>query len=249
MAKHFRKRLNDFECLIGSIVSIRAAAAAEILASAGYDWLFIDGEHGEIQLDDITDILRAVQPATPCLVRVPSASESNIKQVLDLGADGIIVPQVNNAEQAAQIVQWARYAPEGQRGVGLARAHAYGMNFSNYMESANERVAVVVQVEHRNAVENIEAIVEVPGIDAIQLGPYDLSASYGKMGQLDDPEIVSAIDRVISISLKAGIPVGHFGISANAIQPYAEKGCTLIVAGTDTLFMGTAARKMLENFR
>ena len=249
MAKHFRKRLNDFESLIGSIVSIRAAAAAEILASAGYDWLFIDGEHGEIQLDDITDILRAVQPDTPCLVRVPSASESNIKQVLDLGADGIIVPQVNNAEQAAQIVQWARYAPEGQRGVGLARAHAYGMNFSNYMESANERVAVVVQVEHRNAVENIEAIVEVPGIDAIQLGPYDLSASYGKMGQLDDPEIVSAIDRVISISLKAGIPVGHFGISANAIQPYTEKGCTLIVAGTDTLFMGTAARKMLENFR
>jgi 2-keto-3-deoxy-L-rhamnonate aldolase RhmA len=194
-------------------------------------------------------ILQAVGNRIPCIVRVPELAEVPIKKVLDLGAAGIIVPQVNTAEQAAQAVAYAKYAPDGTRGVGLARAHGYGMRFHQYMASANEQTLVVVQAEHALAVQNIEAIVKVPGIDAIQLGPYDLSASLGKMGQLEDPAVAAAIDRVISVCRAAGMPLGYFGVNADSVRPYMERGCSLIVAGVDTLFLGSGAARLLADLR
>jgi 2-dehydro-3-deoxyglucarate aldolase len=167
--------------------------------------------------------------------------------VLDLGAHGIIVPQVNTPEQAASVVRWARYAPEGARGVGLACAHGYGVTFAEYLSAANREIAVIVQAEHIQAVEHIEAIVRVPGVDAVQLGPYDLSASLGRMGQVDDPAVVAAIDRVIGACQAVGMPVGCFGIDAAAVQPFLARGCTLIVAGVDTLFLAGGATRLLDH--
>ena len=172
-----------------------------------------------------------------------------IKKVLDLGAAGIIVPQVNTALQAANVVRYARYSPSGSRGVGLARAHGYGMRFQEYLETANERVAVIVQAEDAQAVQNIGSIVKVDGIDAVLIGPYDLSASLGKMGRLDDPAVTAAIDHITDTCRAAGMPLGYFGVTAAAVRPFIVRGYTLIVAGVDTLFLGDAARSMLRELR
>lgn len=242
----FRARLRAGETLLGTMLTMPLASVGEILSDAGFDWLFVDGEHGPLTTPDLMSILQAVGHRTPCLVRVPAAGEVAIKQVLDLGADGIIVPQVNTAAEAAQIVQWARYAPAGSRGVGLARAHGYGRRFQEYVETANDRTVVVVQAEHIRAVENIEAIVQVPGVDAIMLGPYDLSASMGKIGRIDDPDVVAAIDRITTVCRAAKMPLGCFGVTTAAVQKFIEQGYTLITAGVDTLFLAQAAGQMLK---
>ena len=242
MTDDFRSRLLGGEKLIGTMVTLPTAATAEILADVGFDWFFIDGEHGPLETSEILSILQAVGHRVPCVVRVPVGDEAPIKRILDLGASGIIIPQVNTAEHAANIVQYARYSPVGQRGVGLARAHGYGMRFQEYIESANEKVAVIVQAEHALAVENIESIVQVPGVDAIQLGPYDLSASMGKMGLIDDPMVTDAINRITDVCKSAGMPMGYFGVTADSVKPSIEQGYTLITAGVDTLFLGSAAK-------
>ncbi len=249
MTQGFRARLKRGDKLFGTMVTLANAASAEVLASLGFDWLFIDGEHGPLETRELTQILQAVGDRSACIVRVPEAAEVPIKKALDLGAHGIIVPQVNTAKQAASIVRWARYAPDGARGVGLARAHGYGVRFREYLSTANRDIAVIVQAEHAHAVENIDAIVRVPGVDAVLLGPYDLSASLGKMGQVDDPQVVDAIARVTEACRAVAMPLGFFGVTAAAVRPYMTRGYTLIVAGVDTLYLANGARALLEELR
>jgi 2-dehydro-3-deoxyglucarate aldolase len=249
MAHDFRARLKRREKLLGTMVTLASAASAEVLAGLGFDWLFIDGEHGPLGIRELNEILQAVSHKTACIVRVPEAAEVPIKRALDLGAHGIIVPQVNTPEQAANVVRWARYAPEGARGVGLARAHGYGQSFREYLSAANREIAVIVQAEHARAVENIEAIVRTPGVDAVLLGPYDLSASLGRMGEIDHPDVVKAIGRVTDACVAAGMPLGYFGVTAAAVTPYAARGYTLLVAGVDTLYLAAGAKSVLKELR
>lgn len=249
MNGNFRSRLTGGETLLGTMITLPTPATAEILADVGFDWFFVDGEHGPLESSELLAILQAVGDRVPCIVRVPAADEVPIKKVLDLGAAGIIVPQVNSAEQAEAVVRYARYSPEGARGVGLARAHGYGMRFEEYLEWANKEVTVVIQAEHARAVENIDAIVKVAGIDAVLIGPYDLSASYGKMGQIHDPQVTGGIDRVTDACQTAGIQLGYFGVTPRAVQPFIERGYSLIVAGVDTLFLGRAAQATLSELR
>ncbi|MDA1016317.1 MAG: aldolase/citrate lyase family protein [Planctomycetota bacterium] len=249
MTDNFRSRLRNGETLLGTMVTLSTPSTAEILADVGFDWLFVDGEHGPLDTSDLLAILQTVSRRVACLVRVPVADEVSIKKVLDLGAAGVIAPQVNTAEHAANVVSWSRYSPVGTRGVGLARAHGYGLRFQEYVETANETVSVVVQAEHARAVDNIESIVKVEGIDAILLGPYDLAASLGKMGQVDDPKVVAAIKHVTQTCRAAGVPLGMFGVTAKALTPYLECGYTLIVGGVDTLMLGTSAKRMLSDLR
>jgi 2-keto-3-deoxy-L-rhamnonate aldolase RhmA len=249
MNREFRARLKRGETLLGTMVTLASAASAEILAAVGFDWLFIDGEHGPLGIRELTEILQAVGDKTACIVRVPEAAEVPIKRALDLGAHGIIVPQVNTAEQAANVVRWSRYAPEGARGVGLARAHGYGQTFREYLSRANDEIAVIVQAEHARAVDNIEAIARVPGVDAVLLGPYDLSASLGLMGQIDHPNVVAAIRRVTDACRAARMPLGYFGVTAAVVRPYAAQGYTLLVAGVDTLYLGNGAKALLNELR
>lgn len=249
MSKSFKSRLLAGEKLLGTMITLPCPATAEILAGVGFDWFFIDGEHGPLGTTEILAILQAVSHRVTCIVRVPEAAEVPIKKVLDIGAHGIIVPQVNTVEQAQNVVRWARYSPAGARGVGLARAHGYGATFAEYIESANEELVVCVQAEHKTAVENIEEIVRVPGIDAIQLGPYDLSASMGKMGQIDDPEVVVALERIYAASKRAGLPVGCFGVTTKNVQQDIARGSTMICAGTDTLLLAKSAAKTLADLR
>ena len=242
----FRSRLCAGEKLLGTMVTLASPSVAELLAGLGFDWLFVDGEHGPLDPPDLVGILQAVGGQA---VRVPNGEEAPIKRVLDIGADGIIVPQVNSAEHAARIVDYARYSPLGSRGVGLARAHGYGSRFQEYLDSANDTVSVIVQAEHIRAVECIEEIVKVEGVDAVQLGPYDLSASMGKMGKIQDLDVVEAIDHVIKTCVAAGMPVGWFGLGIDAVRPYIERGCTLITTSVDTVFLAEGATNVLSELR
>ena len=245
MPNPFKARLAAGEMLYGAMITLPTPATAEVLADCGFDWFFIDGEHGPLGTSEILAILQAVSHKVACIVRVPEAAEVPIKKVLDVGAHGIIVPQVNTPGQAADVVRWAKYSPTGTRGVGLARAHGYGATFVDYIENANDETIVIVQAEHATAVENIDEIVRIPGIDAIQLGPYDLSASMGKMGQINDPEVVGAIERILAACHEVGLPVGCFGVSAKACRVDIERGCTLVTAGVDTIYLSRAAQEML----
>lgn len=249
MTQNFRARLQSGDTLLGTMVTLASPSAAELLAGLGFDWLFVDGEHGPLETGELLSLLQVIGDRTAAIVRIPAPDATAIKKVLDLGAHGVIVPQVNTPEQAQAMVQAARYAPEGTRGVGLARAHGYGLGFQDYVATANDRVAVILQAEHIEAVRNIDAIVQTDGLDAILLGPYDLSASMGLMGQVDHPKVLQAIDRVTEACLAANIPLGYFGVTADAVKPYIERGYRLIVAGVDTLLLGAAAQRLLKSLR
>lgn len=249
MSHAFRARLKQNDTLLGTMVTLPTPITAEILADIGFDWLFLDAEHGPLETAELLAILQVVGKRIPCLVRVPQAAEVPIKKALDLGAAGVIAPQTNTATAVENVVRWARYSPEGARGVGIGRAHGYGMNFADYVERANNEVTVVIQAEHIDAVNNIEQIVKVEGIDAVLLGPYDLSASMGKMGEVTNPEVLQAIEHVTRCCREAGIPLGYFGVNADAVKPYIAQGYSLIVAGVDTILLGSTASRMLDKLR
>ena len=245
----FRERLRRGDILRGVLLNLPSAAVAEILAQAGFDWLFIDGEHGAIDSRELVEILQAVERDIACIVRVPALGTAAIKRALDMGAAGILVPQVETAGHAADAVRLARYAPAGERGMGLARAHRYGFAFREYVTKANDAIAVIVQAEHVRAVENIDAIVAVPGLDAVFLGPYDLSASLGHPGEIGHPRVVEAIDHVTRRCQAAGMPLGYFGVDADAVRPFIARGYSLICAGVDCLLLGQGARRLAEELR
>ena len=156
---------------------------------------------------------------------------------------------MNTAEQAASVVRLCAVLPAGLARRGARAVQGYGLRFQEYLETANQRVAVIVQAEHALAVENIESIVKVEGIDAVFIGPYDLAASLGKMGQIDDPEVIAGIEHITKTCQAAAIPLGYFGSSAAAIRPYLERGFTLIAGGVDTLFLAGAAARLLKELR
>jgi 2-dehydro-3-deoxyglucarate aldolase len=247
MEQKLRARLIAGELLVGPIVTLPAPEVAEILSGLGFDWLFVDAEHAPLSMGDVQGLLQAAGSRCPCLVRVPAGEEVWIKQALDVGAAGVIVPQVHSAEQAERVVRLCKYPPEGSRGVGVARAHAYGRRFSEYLATANDQIAVVVQAESAEAVGNIASIVHVPGIDAVLIGPYDLSSSLGKAGKLADPEVKGAIAAVAEACLNAGTRLGVFGLDAAAVQPYIERGFTLIAVGIDAVFLSSAASSVLSD--
>ena len=241
-----RKKIAKKPPLVGTVVTLPSPEIAEIFCSAGFDWLFIDLEHSAMGIRDAQAIIQAAGPQIPCVIRVPLNDETWIKKSLDIGASGIIVPQIQSAEEAARAVRWCKYPPEGSRSVGIARAQGYGTHFKTYVDSANTETAVILQIEHINAIHNIESIVKIPGIDCLLIGPYDLSASMSKTGQVNDPEIRDAISTVKTCADAADIPTGIFGTSPEAVRPYIDDGFRLIAIGIDTMMLGDAAKKIID---
>jgi 2-keto-3-deoxy-L-rhamnonate aldolase RhmA len=244
----FRERLISGEMLIGSVVSIPSPEVAEILSAIGFDWLFLDTEHGAFDAVQALPLLQAAGTC-PCVIRVPSGDEVWIKKALDIGADGIIVPGVNTADDAVRIVRRCKYPPQGNRGVGIGRAHTFGLRFRDYLETANQSTAVIVQAEHMEAVRHISDIAQVKGVDAVLVGPYDLSASMGKIGQTTDREVRRAVNRICDGCREHGVRLGIFGLSVNAVMPYIEQGFNLVAVGTDTCFLIDAARTALSELK
>ncbi len=237
----FRSRLRAGERLIGTIASLASPEATEILATSGYDWLFLESEHAPTSPLELQRMMMAARDV-PCVIRLPNHAEIEIKRALDMGAAGIIVPQVNTAEQAAAVVAHAKFPPEGRRGVGVSRANGYGDYVGPHVAHANARSAVVVQAEHIDAVHHIEDIVKVPGVDCVFIGPYDLSASMHKLGQLDDPEVIEAIGHIAAVTKAAGLALGFFATSPELVLPRLAEGFTLVACGVDTLFLRREAQ-------
>lgn len=243
---NFRRRLLDHERLIGTMLTLPAPAIAEICADAGFDWLFLDMEHGALDLHDVERVTQSVNDRCPCVVRVPTNDRGWIGKVLDLGIAGIIVPQVNRAEQAQLAVLAAKYPPQGERGVGLGRASQYGAQLQTYLSSANDDTAVIVQIEHRTAVENLEAIAGVAGVDALMIGPFDLSGSFGVPGQLDDPRVQAAIARVREFGISHKISMSIFCPDLERAHVALNAGYTLVPIATDNLLLVRAARDLIQ---
>lgn len=243
----FRQRLKAGEVLLSTLVSFPSPETVELLSKLNFDWLFIDGEHGPFGTLEMQRMLQAAGSNCPCLIRVPSNDLVYIKQALDIGATGIIVPQINNAEEAQAAVHAAKYPPQGTRGVGLARAHEYGISFTEYLASADKDICVVIQAETQGAIDQIEEIVAIKDVDAILIGPYDLSANLGFTGQIDHPEVVTAINKVEQACKQADVKLGYFGVSAESVLPYKEKGFTLLTIGVDSLFILNGAQQLLDD--
>jgi 2-keto-3-deoxy-L-rhamnonate aldolase RhmA len=227
---------------LGTLVTLASPEAAEVLVIAGFDWLFVDLEHSPV-LDPaaVLRIVQAVAHRIDVLVRVPTNDDGWIKKVLDTGADGVIVPHVRSASEAQRAVQAAKYPPLGRRSVGITPAHGYGATFGSYVDSANASTALVVQIEDIEAVENLDEILAVEGVDAAFVGPYDLSGSMGKLGQVDDADVRQAIERVVSRCRDVGMPLGIFAGALPAALREFEQGMRFVAVGTDIgLLLGAA---------
>lgn len=195
--KSLKEKLNNKELTVGSWITLAHPAIAEIMAKVGFDWLTIDLEHSVITIREAEELIRVIDlcGVVP-LVRLSANDPVQIKRVMDAGAHGVIVPMVNSAEEAKRAVEAVRYPPDGKRGVGLARAQGYGNSFEQYKEWVNQESIVIVQVEHIKAVENLDAILSVEGVDGFIVGPYDLSGSLGIPGKFDDELMIEAMSNI-----------------------------------------------------
>ena len=249
MTELFRTRLRRGDALMGTLVSLPSLETAEVLADAGFDWFFVDLEHTPMGVPEAQAILQTVGEKVACVLRIPLNDEIWVKKALDTGAPAIMVPQVNTADDARRVVRYCKYPLLGMRSVSGARANRYGVKLAEYLQRANDEIAVVIQCEHIRAVENIEAIIAVEGLDAVFIGPYDLSASMGLIGQPGHPDVQAAIERVRQACQAHKMPLGIFAGSAEIGKNYLKQGFTLVAASGDTLMLGQVARTILADLQ
>lgn len=240
-----RRALRNRKLTIGSWLQLSSPPAAEILANVGFDWLGLDCEHTSANAATVESICRSVYGRGPALmVRVQHCDTMEIRQALDVGAQGVIVPLVQTVDEACRAVAAAKYPPEGVRGYCFGRMNDWGVNFDEYARAANDRIAVVLMIESRTGVENVDEIAAVPGVDGLFIGPYDLSGSYGVVGQMDHPHVMNGRRRVLEAARKAGIAAGiHLVKATEAIfQKAVDDGFTFVCLDGDIIFLDRAAR-------
>jgi 2-dehydro-3-deoxyglucarate aldolase/4-hydroxy-2-oxoheptanedioate aldolase len=249
MSDNFRDRLLRGDRLIGTLLSLPSPELAEVASDAGFDWLFLDMEHGALEARDILRMVQAAREPCAPLVRVPENREMWIKKALDTGAAGIIVPHVNSAEDAAKAVHYGKYPPEGGRSVGFSRSNRYGTRFQESVESANAETVVIAQVEHIDGVRRIEAILDVSGVDAVFIGPYDLSASLGKPGRIQDLDVREAIRAVASACARRKVPAGIFALDVPGAVKAIEEGYSLVCSGIDVGLFSQAGAAIIRGLK
>jgi 4-hydroxy-2-oxoheptanedioate aldolase len=243
-----KRKLQAGQPCFGAWILSTSADMAEILGYAGMDFLLLDHEHGQGSIDDAIGQLRAIK-GTECVgvLRVPSNDYVYIKRALDAGVGGIMVPYVNNADDARRVVDACRYAPNGVRGAfGGMRAMNYGFN-PTYYEKSFENTLVVVQVENAKAIDHIPEIAAVEGVDVIFIGPRDLSATLGKLNQFDDPAVRGQIDRAAEAILASGKLLGSTAASGKIAREMAMRGYRLIIPGSDASLLGLGVRTTLAD--
>ncbi|MDP9203552.1 MAG: aldolase/citrate lyase family protein [Gemmatimonadota bacterium] len=254
LAREIKDKMRRGEASIGSWMSMAHPSIAEILAMAGYDWVVVETEHTAIDVSEVLRVIIAIEQrgAVP-LVRLAWNDPIQAKAVLDSGAAGVLVPMVNTKADAELAVGMTKYPPLGFRGVGLARAQDYGEKFDEYVRNANTDTLLMVMIEHKEAVANIDEILSVPGIDGTFIGPYDLSMSLGIPGETGHPEVIEAKRKVRDAALSRGLVAGvHFVQPRNAAEECAQaikEGYRFIALGTDILFLGDSARALHQAVR
>jgi 4-hydroxy-2-oxoheptanedioate aldolase len=246
-----KKRLRKGEVTYGAWLSVASPTLAEIMAGTGYDWVLIDTEHGAFSIESLLAALMAFNgsPTVP-IVRVAWNDPVRIKQVLDIGADGILVPMVSSVVEARAAVAACKYPPEGNRGFGPKRASDYGRSIDAYVAQANDSVVVIIQIEHVDAVARIDDILDVPGIDVVCIGPTDLSGSAGVLRQFGHPTVQKALDTIVARSRARNLPV-CIGVAFGPaeMRPWVEKGATFVLAGEDVSVIRSGFSSSLEAMR
>lgn len=243
-----KKKLQNRQLTVGSWLTIPHQSVVEIMATAGFEWLTLDLEHAAIDISQVMNLAAIIQgKGMKALARVSKNEEVIIKRVLDAGVDGVIVPTVKNAEEAKMAVEFVKYPPVGKRGVGLNRAQNYGIAFEEYKDWLTNEAVVIAQIEHIEAVQNLEEIVAVEGIDGIIVGPYDLSASMGMPGNYEHPDVQKALARIDEVMLKSGKPLGFHVIQSdfNKVMEKVNKGYTFLAFSIDFFFLGDKAREQM----
>ena len=234
-----KTKLANKELTIGSWLSFGYYQTCEIMARAGFDWLVIDMEHTTISLDQCLNMIRIIESNGVCpLVRVGQNDSLLIKQVMDAGAHGIVVPMVNSADDAQKAVNALYYPPIGERGVGLGRAHGYGIEFEEYRQWAEKESILIVQIEHINGVRNLEDIMSVKRVDGFIVGPYDLSGSLGLPGKWEDQKVKSSLTDISDFGKADSKPGGYHVVHGNQdeLRLRISEGYRFIAYGDDMVF-------------
>lgn len=256
----FKQALAQRQAQIGLWLGLADAYSTEIVAGTGYDWLLIDGEHAPNDLRSILHQLQAIASASSALppgapmphpiVRVPVGETALIKQVLDLGAQTVLVPMVDTPAQAQQLARAMRYPPEGVRGMGspLARSSRW-QAYPRYVHEANQEVCLLVQAETVEALQNLDEIAATPGVDGVFIGPADLSASMGHTGHPGHPDVQAAILNGIARIRRAGKAPGILATAEAQARQWLAAGALFVAVGVDTMLLASAAQELLSRFR
>lgn len=246
----FKQALREPRTQIGLWLGLADPYTAELCATAGFDWLLIDGEHGPNDLRSMLSILQAVAPydAQPVL-RIPHGDAALIKQVLEIGATTLLVPMVESADQARGLVRAMRYPPQGVRGVGsgLARSSRWGAD-TGYLQEANDRMCLLVQVETAAALERVDEIAAVEGVDGVFIGPADLCASMGRLGEPGHPEVRAAIEAALPRIVAAGKAPGILTLDEALARRYVALGARFVAVGVEATLLAQAARALARRF-
>jgi 4-hydroxy-2-oxoheptanedioate aldolase len=250
-AARWRAALAGQEPVTGMWVASGSAVCAEICAGAGFDWLLIDSEHAPNDLRSILAQLQAVAayPVTP-VIRPPSGDPVLIKQLLDIGVEVLLIPMVESRAQARALVAATRYPPAGIRGVGSALARASRWNrVEGYLDRAGETVSVLVQIESRAGLDAIADIAATDGVDGVFLGPADLAASLGHLGEQDHPEVVNAVEDAIKAITAAGKPAGVNAFPPDLAERYLQAGARFILVGADVTLLARGSEQLAARHR
>lgn len=246
----FKQALQNGQMQYGFWLGLCNPLSAELCAHTGYDWLLIDGEHAPNTLDSTLSQLQAIQASqhrVHPIVRLVDDDTARIKQYLDIGAQSLLIPMVEEAAQAEKLVQAMRYPPRGTRGVGTALARAALWNMTpDYLQQAEQATCLIIQIETVNGLDNLQSILAVAGIDAVFIGPADLAASMGYLGQPNHPEVLAAIEKAMQTVIAHGKPVGTLATQPAMAKHYRAVGAQFIALGVDTLALANAAKATLH---
>lgn len=247
----FKQRLQSGEALIGLWLGLANPYSAELAANAGFDWLLIDGEHAPNDLRSLLGQLQAVAPyASQPVIRPVVGDTALIKQVLDIGVQTLLVPMVESVEQARELVRATRYPPLGVRGVGSALARASRWNtVTGYLDKADEQICLLVQIENREGLANLDAIAAVDGVDGVFIGPADLSAALGYRGNPGHPDVQAAIEDAIVRITTAGKAAGILSADETLARRYLELGATFVAVGVDTTVLMRGLQSLASTFK
>jgi 2-dehydro-3-deoxyglucarate aldolase len=249
-----RERIKTDRLTLGSWINTASSVAAELMATAGFNFLTVDVEHSAVDLPQAQALFQAIRSGNPAcapLVRLAGNVYAETKRFLDAGAAGVIAPFINSREQAGELVRAVKYPPAGMRGVGFCRANDYGLRLKEAVDSANDQTFVCVQIEHADALPNIDSILNVDGIDAVMIGPYDLSASMGITAQFDHPEMVAATRHILKACQKHGVAPGIHVVQpepAEVVSRFRE-GYRFIAYSLDITMLLHSCVQGLEHIR
>lgn len=245
------QRFDGSNDIVGAWLSIGHPTVAEVTAAQGFDFVLVDTEHTSLGLETVENMARGVDAAdgdTATLVRVPSNDPVRIKRVLDIGVAGIMVPMIETAAEAREVVKATRYPPRGIRGVASGRAAEYGADFEEYVQSADETILTIVQIESQTGLDNAKEIAAVEGIDGVFVGPADLSANLGIFTEWEHDRFVEAMGTVIEAGDEADVPVGTLVVNPDDIEQRVDQGFDYLIVGKDTSHLSSANEAIRQQY-